>query len=52
MGPYIVRRLTQAVFTVGGVLLITFLLFRVVAGDIAAAHLGPRATAQQRAEWM
>src|SRR5690242_2965909 len=52
MGSYITRRLIQAVFTVFGVLLITFILFRVVAGDIAAAHLGPKATLQQRTEWL
>jgi peptide/nickel transport system permease protein len=51
MGAYIVRRLAQAVFTVAGVMLVTFLLFRVVAGDIAAAHLGPKATIQQKRDW-
>lgn len=51
MGAYIVRRLIQAVFTIFGVMLFTFLLFRVVSGDIAAAHLGPKATIQQKAEW-
>jgi peptide/nickel transport system permease protein len=52
MAAYIIRRLIQAVFTVFGVLLITFILFRIVAGDIAAAHLGPKATIQQRTEWL
>ena len=47
MGAYIIRRLIQAIFTVLGVMLITFLLFRMVSGDIAGAHLGPKATAQQ-----
>ena len=51
MGAYVVRRLVQAVFTIFGVMLLTFLLFRVVAGEIASAHLGPRATAKQLAEW-
>jgi len=51
MGAYVLRRLMQAVFTVFGVMLITFVLFRLVAGDIAGAHLGPKATNQQRAEW-
>jgi peptide/nickel transport system permease protein len=32
-------------------MLVTFLLFRIVSGDIAAAHLGPKATIQQKAEW-
>jgi peptide/nickel transport system permease protein len=51
MGAYVVRRLIQAVFTIFGVMLFTFLLFRVVGGDIASAHLGPKATVQQRQEW-
>lgn len=51
MGAYVLRRLVQAVFTIFGVMLLTFLLFRVVAGDIAAAHLGQKATAKQLAEW-
>lgn len=51
MGAYVVRRLIQAVFTIFGVMLFTFLLFRVVAGDIASAHLGPKATIQQKQEW-
>jgi len=51
MGAYVIRRLIQAVFTIFGVMLFTFLLFRVVAGDIASAHLGPKATIQQRQEW-
>ncbi len=51
MGAYIVRRLIQAIFTLIGVLLLTFLLFRVVAGDIASAHLPQQATQQQKADW-
>ncbi|NLX22627.1 MAG: ABC transporter permease [Phycisphaerae bacterium] len=52
MGAYVIRRLVQAVFTIFGVMLVTFLLFRVVAGDIAGAHLGPKATEQQKREWL
>lgn len=51
MGAYIVRRLFQAAFTIFGVMLVTFVLFRVVAGDIASAHLGAKATQQQRKDW-
>lgn len=51
MAAYVVRRLLQAVFTVFGVMLITFILFRLVAGDVASAHLGPKASKQQRADW-
>lgn len=52
MGAYVSRRLVQTVFTVLGVMLVTFVLFRVIAGDIAGAHLGPKATTQQRQEWL
>jgi len=48
---FIRRRLVQAVFTVFGVMVLTFLLFRVVAGDIAAAHVGEKATEQVKADW-
>jgi peptide/nickel transport system permease protein len=41
----------QAIFTIFGVMLVTFLLFRVIGGDIAAAHLGPKATIQQKKDW-
>ena len=34
---YVQRRLVQAVFTVFGVMLLTFVLFRVIAGDVSAA---------------
>ena len=51
MGPYIIRRLLQATLTIAGVMLITFILFRMVAGDIAAAHIGGKATEQQRTDW-
>ena len=45
------RRLVQAAATVLGVMVLTFLLFRVVAGDIAAAHVGEKATEQLKADW-
>lgn len=48
---YILRRLGLGVLTILGVLLITFVLFRVVAGDIAAANLGERASETKKAEW-
>jgi peptide/nickel transport system permease protein len=52
MGAYVIRRFIQAIFTIFGVMLFTFLLFRVIAGDIAGAHLGAKATEQQREEWL
>lgn len=51
VGAFILRRLFQSVLTIFGVMLVTFLLFRMVAGDIAAAQLGQRATQQEKAEW-
>ena len=42
MLSYVLRRLVLAVFTVFGVMVLTFLLFRGVAGDIAAAHVGAK----------
>jgi len=50
---YILRRLGQSVLTIFGVMLLTFLLFRVwVAGDIAAANINsPHPTEKQKAEW-
>ena len=51
MARYILHRLGQSVLTVLGVMIITFLLFRVGAGDIAGANLGKKASQQQKAEW-
>jgi len=51
MGAFVLRRSGQAVLTVIGVMIVTFLLFRGVAGDIAAARLGAKATEPQKAEW-
>jgi len=48
---YILRRLCQSALTVLGVMAVTFLLFRVFAGDIAAAHLGERASEPLKADW-
>ena len=48
---FILRRLAQAVLTIFGVMLLTFLLFRVIAGDVAAANLGEKANQRQKAAW-
>ena len=52
MIAYILRRLGWSVLTVFGVMLITFVLFRAMPGDIAAAHVGQKARQQDRAEWL
>lgn len=51
MGAYVLRRLAQAVLTIFGVMIVTFLLFRVVAGDIAAVYVGQKGTEQAKADW-
>ncbi len=48
---FVTHRLLQSVLTILGVMIFTFLLFRVIAGDIAAAHLGAKATEQNKAAW-
>ena len=42
MAPYILRRLVQAFFTVFGVMLLTFILFRVIAGDVSTAYVNQK----------
>jgi len=42
VAPYIFRRLLQAVFTVLGVMLLTFVLFRVIAGDVSTAYVNQK----------
>lgn len=49
---FILRRLGQAALTIFGVMIVTFLLFRVGAGDIAASNINsPHPTEQQKADW-
>src|SRR5512133_545922 len=48
---YVLRRLWQSALTILGVMLITFLLFRGISGDVTAAYLGEKASASQRAAW-
>jgi peptide/nickel transport system permease protein len=42
VSKYIFRRLVQAVFTVLGVMLLTFVLFRVIAGDVSTAYVNQK----------
>ena len=51
MVRFVSRRLVQSVLTIFGVMILTFLLFRVVAGDIAAVHVGEKAPEEQKADW-
>lgn len=52
MGAFIIRRLVQSVFTVFGVMLITFLLFRVVAGDVSANYVNKKIGPEARQAWL
>ncbi len=51
MGRYVIRRLLQALPTVAGVVLITFILFNVVGGSPAAMVLGQNAGARSLEEF-
>ncbi|MCK4624809.1 MAG: hypothetical protein KAV00_05830, partial [Phycisphaerae bacterium] len=52
MGSFIIRRLVQAVFTILGVMLLTFVLFRLVAGDVTAQFVNPKLGKEQRVAWL
>ena len=52
MGRFLVRRLLQSVFTVFGVMLVCFLLFRVMSGDISAAYTGQHSSYVDREVFM
>ncbi len=49
---FVIRRLVQAALTVLGVMLLTFLLFRVIAGDVSANFVSPKATEEVRQVWL
>jgi len=48
---FVIRRLIHATLTVFGVMLLTFLLFRVVAGDVSADYVNPRLGQAGRDVW-
>ncbi len=52
MGAFILRRLIQAVFTVFGVMLLTFVLFRYAAGDVSAQFSNPKLGPEARFSWL
>jgi peptide/nickel transport system permease protein len=45
---FVLRRLWQAVLTVFGVMLLTFILFRVIAGDVSVAYVNQKLGAEAR----
>lgn len=52
MGTFIIRRLVQAVLTVFGVMLLTFVLFRLVAGDVTAQFVNVKLGKEARVAWL
>ncbi|MBD3240264.1 MAG: ABC transporter permease subunit [Chitinivibrionales bacterium] len=48
MSRYVLRRLIQSAFTVMGVMLLTFILFRVIAGDVSVAYVNQKLGAEAR----
>ena len=52
MLQFVLRRLAQAVLTVLGIMLLTFVLFRVVAGDVSANYVNPKLGKQAKETWM
>jgi peptide/nickel transport system permease protein len=52
VGAFILRRLVQAVFTIFGVMLLTFVLFRLVTGDVSAQFVSQKAGREARIAWL
>lgn len=52
MGAYILRRLIQAIFTILGVMLLTFVLFRLITGDVTAQFVNPKLGKEARVAWL
>ncbi len=52
MGRFVIRRLFQAVLTVLGVMLLTYLLFRVIAGDVTATFVNTKLGPEARQAWL
>ena len=48
MERYVLRRLLQALVTVFGVMLLTFLLFRVIAGDVSSSYVNQKLGAEAK----
>ncbi len=52
MAAFVIRRIIQAIFTVFGVMLLTFVLFRLVAGDVSAQYVNPHLGKEARITWL
>ena len=51
MGSFILRRLFQSILTILGVMVLTFLLFRVIPSDIASRYVNPALGVKGKADW-
>lgn len=52
MAAFIIRRLFQSILTILGVMLLTFLLFRVIAGDVSANYVNVKLGKEARQAWL
>ena len=52
MAYYILRRLGQAVLTIMGIMLVTFVLFYAVAGDISRQYVNEKLGKESRQNWL
>jgi len=52
VAAFVIRRIIQAIFTVFGVMLLTFVLFRLVAGDVSAQYVNPHLGREARITWL
>jgi peptide/nickel transport system permease protein len=52
MGAYVLRRLVQGLFTIFGVMLLTFVLFRLITGDVTAEFVSPKLGKEARVAWL
>jgi peptide/nickel transport system permease protein len=52
MGSFILRRLIQAFFTLFGVMVLTFALFNIIAGDVTARFVNPKLGRPARVAWL
>ena len=52
MAAFVIRRIIQSIFTIFGVMLLTFVLFRLVAGDVSAQYVNPHLGREARITWL
>ncbi len=52
MGAYLLRRLILSVFTILGVMVLTFVLFNLIAGDVSSNYVNPKLGDQAKQDWL